>query len=176
MLLNNYELEILNNRCMPGALNVNCFAHLDQDISEVLPFLNTVLCGFGYIKAPPSVTFRAQGKLITVHSRKISINTLKDENEARKIVEWIIREINEAWDKKDEIEPSYSGLGRPSIVEILKNLPKTNCKKCSSPTCMVFATLVASGANNESGCPEINKENEESLSRYLEPFGLADIL
>ena len=40
---------------------------------------------------------------------------------------------------------------------------------------MVFATLVASGANNESGCPEINKENEESLSRYLEPFGLEDI-
>jgi ArsR family metal-binding transcriptional regulator len=69
---------------MPGAINVNCFAHLDQDVSPTLPYLNTSLYGFEYIKEPPSVTFRAQGKLITVHSHKIEVNTLKDENEAKK--------------------------------------------------------------------------------------------
>ncbi|MEN8210702.1 MAG: (Fe-S)-binding protein [Thermodesulfobacteriota bacterium] len=172
MMVNNYKLEILNNQCMPSAINVNCFAHLDQDISPALPYLNATLCGFEYIKEPPSVTFRAQGKLITVHSRKIAVNTLKDEKEARKIVEWIIREINEVWDKKDEIEPSYSGVGKPSIIAILKLLPKTNCRECGSPTCMVFATLVAEGANDSSGCPQLSKENGDKLSAYLEPFGL----
>ncbi len=157
---------------MPGAMNVNCFAHLDQDISSALPYLNAILYGFEYIKEPPSVTFRAQGKLITVHGRKIAVNTLKDENEARKIVEWIIRKINDAWDKRDEIEPNYSGVGRPSIIEILKLLPKTNCRECGSPTCMVFATLVAEGANDSSGCPQLSKENKDLLSIYLEPFGL----
>ena len=157
---------------MPSAINVNCFAHLDQNISPVLPYLNANLGGFEYIKEPPSVTFRAQGKLITVHSRNIAINTLKDENEATKIVEWIIREINEAWDKRDEIEPSYSGVGRPSIIEILKLLPKTNCRECGSPTCMVFSTFVAEGAKDSSGCPQLSKENRDLLSTYLEPFGL----
>ena len=57
------------------------------------------------LKDPPSVTFRTQGKLITVHKQKIAINALKDEKEARKIVEWLMREINEAWQKRDEIEP-----------------------------------------------------------------------
>ena len=41
------------------------------------------------------MTFRSQGKLITVHGRKIAINALKDEIEAEKIVKWLKNEINE---------------------------------------------------------------------------------
>jgi hypothetical protein len=39
MLLKNYRLEIFNNKCMPGAETVNCFAHLEEDVSMVLPHL-----------------------------------------------------------------------------------------------------------------------------------------
>jgi len=86
---------------MPGAVTVLCFAHLDQDVSDALPFLNAELGGFTYIKVPPSVTFRLHGKLLTVHGNKIAVNALKAEAEARKIVEWIKREINDAWEKRD---------------------------------------------------------------------------
>ena len=132
MLLNTYRLEIFNNECRPNAMTVQCFAYLDQDVSASLPYLNAVLGGFEYIKEPPSVTFRAQGKLITVYSREIAINAIKDEKEARNIVEWIMREINAAWEKQDEIEPCYEGMPRPKVIEILKILPKTNCKECKS--------------------------------------------
>ena len=27
-----------------------------------------------------------------------------------------------------------------NVMEVLKELPRTNCKECSEPTCMVFAT------------------------------------
>ena len=30
-------------------------------------------------------------------------------------------------------------------LDIFKLLPKTNCKKCGSPTCMAFAMKVAQG-------------------------------
>ena len=137
-----------------------------------MPYLNAVLGGFEYIKEPPSVTFRAQGKLITVYSRKIAINALKDEKEARKIVGWIIREINAAWEKRDEIEPCYEGMPRPKVIEILKMLPKTNCKECGFPTCMVFATLVAEGAKDSSDCPQLGKENKNRLDEYISEFKL----
>ena len=101
MLVKGYHLEVFNNECMPGAMTVQCFAHLDQDAAPVLPYLNAVLGGFEYIQAPPSVTFRAHGKLITVHARKIAINALKDECEARKIVDWMAREINSAWKRAE---------------------------------------------------------------------------
>ncbi len=172
MLLSTYRLEIFNNECRPSAMSVQCFAHFYQDISLALPYLNTALGGFEYIKDPASVTFRIQGKIITVYGQKITINALKDENEARKIVEWIIREINETWDKREEIEPSYEGIPKPKIIEILKLLPKTNCRKCGFQTCMVFAIIVAEGAKDSSDCFEIGKEMKNRLSDYMKPFRL----
>ena len=170
MLLKTYRMELFNNECMPSAMTIQCFAHLEQDVSAALPYLNAVLFGFEYIKEPPSVTFRAQGKLITVYARKIAINAIKDENEALKIVEWIKREINDAWEKRDDIQPSYEGMSKPKVIEILKLLPKTNCKECDAPTCMVFATLVAEGGKEASDCPALIDENRKKLNAYLEPF------
>jgi ArsR family metal-binding transcriptional regulator len=172
MLLSSYQMEIFNNECMPGAMTVQCFAHLEQDVSCVIPFLNATLGGFEYIKEPPSVTFRAQGKLITVHGKKVAINALKDKDEAQKIVAWITREINDAWENRDKIEPCYEGMPRPKVFEILKLLPKTNCEDCGSPTCMVFATLVAEGAKDSLDCPRLGQRDKLRLSAYLEPFQL----
>ena len=172
MLLKSYRLEIFNSECNPGAMSVHCYAHLDQDVSEALPYLNRVLGGFEYIKEPPSVTFRTQGKLITVHGRKIAINALKDEAEARKIVEWLKREINAAWENRADIIPSFEGTPKPKIIEILKLLPKSNCRKCGEVTCMVFASRVAEGVKGPKDCPPLEEENIGRLSDYMGRFQL----
>jgi ArsR family metal-binding transcriptional regulator len=54
---------------------------IKSDISEVLPYLNTMLGGSTYTQDPPSITFKVHGKLITLHSRQIAINAMKDEEE-----------------------------------------------------------------------------------------------
>ena len=170
MLLKTYQLEIFNNKCMPGAMTVNCFAHLTQDVSAVLPYLNSVLGGFEYVQDPPAVTFKAQGKLITVHGRRIAVNALKDEAEARKIVDWLKREINETWKNRDGIDPSTKGTPRPQIIDILKGLPKTNCRECGAPTCMVFAARVVEGVKGVDDCPPLDAENKRRLQQYLAGF------
>jgi len=167
MLLEGYRLQIFNSACDPDAMGVHCHAHLDQDVGAVLPYLNSVLGGFEYIKEPPSVTFKAHGKLITVHSRLIAVNALKDETEAGKIVAWLQREINHAWENRENITPMYQGLGRPQLIEILKLLPKTNCKKCGLATCMVFAAQAAEGGRGADACPEMAEANRTSLRQYL---------
>jgi len=172
MLLESYQLEIFNSKCMPGSMGVHCFAHLEQDVSEAIPYLNAVLGGFTFIKEPISVTFKAQGKLITVHPQKIAINALKDEAEARKIVEWLRREINDAWEKRDTIAPSYESMPQPKMMEILKLLPKTNCKECGEPTCMVFATRVIEGAKGYEECPQLASDKRELMKDYLGGFNL----
>ena len=170
MLLKSYTKEIFNNECMPSAMSVQCFAHLDEDISEALPYLNAVLGGFNYTKDPPSVTFKSQGKLITVHAKKIAINALKDEDEATKIIEWMKREINSAWENREKIEPLYEAVPQPKVIEILKLLPKTNCKECEQPTCMVFAAQVAEGAKGPEDCPPLDDASKGRLSSYLSQF------
>jgi ArsR family metal-binding transcriptional regulator len=174
MLLKDYRLEIFNNHCMPGAMSVNCFAHLDQDVSDALPYLNSVLGGFEYIKDPPSVTFKAQGKLITVQGRRIAVNALRDETEARKIVAWLKREINDAWENRHRIVPSYDGAPRPQLIEILKRLPQTNCRECGEPTCMVFAARVAEGAKGVETCPALDGDRRRMLEAYMGRFSFLD--
>ena len=170
MLLKSYSKEIFRPECNPGFESVHCIAHLDQDISEVLPYLNAVLGGFDYLKDPPAVIFRSQGKLITVHGDKIAINALKDEAEADKILDWLKREINEAWDNRDDIEPSYEGAPKPKVIEILKLLPKTNCKECGEPTCMVFAARMAEGVKGPEDCPLLSPVDKHRLDGYMSQF------
>ena len=149
---------------------MNCFAHLDQDVSAVLPYLNSVLGGFEYVQDPPAVTFKAHGKLITVHGCRIAVNALKDEAEACKIVDWLKREINETWENRDSIPPSTKGASRPMIIEILKMLPKTNCRECGEPTCMVFASRLAEGVKGTDDCLPMEAENRQRLKQYLSRF------
>jgi ArsR family metal-binding transcriptional regulator len=174
MLLESYRLEIFNSACNPGAMGVHCFAHLEQDVGDALPYLNTVLVGFEYLQDPPSVTFKAHGKLITVHGRKIAVNALKDEAEARKIVEWLKREINDAWENRTEIVPSFKGAPRPQLIEILKRLPRTNCRKCGEPTCMVFAAWVAEGAKSAEACTALDEVHRQAVEAYMSRFNFLD--
>lgn len=172
MLLKGYRKEIFRPECNPSFQSLHCVAHLDEDIREVLPYLNAVLGGDEYYQAPPAVTFRPQGKLITVHPDKIAINALKDEAEADKILEWLKREINEAWEKRGEIEPSFESAPKPKLLNILRLLPKTNCKACGEPTCMVFAVSVTQGIKGVEDCPSLSTENRRRLGEYLSPFKL----
>ena len=170
MLLKSYTKEIFRPECNPSFESLHCIAHLDQDISEALPYLNAELGGFEYLKNPPAVTFKIHGKLITVHPQEIAVNALKDEEEAEKIIEWFKREINEIWDKRNEIEPSCEGAPKPKVFEILKLLPKTNCRECGEPTCMVFATRTAEGIKGPEDCLPLKEENRIKLEKYMSGF------
>jgi len=170
MLLKSYTLEIFKSKCDANAKGVHCFAHLSDDIGAVLPYLNTVLGGFVYTEDPPTLTLKNYGKLITVHPRKIAVNALMDSEEADKIVAWLQREINETWANRQVIEPSTRSAEQPQFLEVLKLLPKTNCRQCGDPTCMVFATKVIEGGRDQNDCPPIDSEKKLLLQQYLSRF------
>ena len=172
MFLKEYRKEIFRPECNPNFQSVHCIAALEIDISEVLPYLNTVLGGSTYTQDPPSVTFKVHGKLITVHSQEIAINALKDEEEADKILKWLMQEINDTWEKRDQIKPSFQGISKPQILEILKLLPRNNCRQCGQTTCMVFSLLLADGVKRPEDCPGLSGPYKTNLQKYLEQFCL----
>lgn len=170
MLLSGYSLEIFRSKCQSEAKGVHCYAHLNDDVSKVLPYLNTVLGAFVYTNDPPSLMLKNYGKLITIHARKIAVNALKDPEEAEKIVAWIQREINETWEKRLDIEPCSESEKRPVLLEVLKLLPRTNCQECGEKTCMVFASRAVEGSVGQGDCPRITSEDKEKLKDYLSKF------
>ena len=168
MLIQKWEREILKSKCNPMQEGVHCIIHVDADLSDVIPYLNAELGGDFCSDNPPYVTFKIHGKLLTVHPHKIAINAIKDEQEANKIANWIVRQINEIWENKDNIEPTYDVPKKPQPLEVLKILPKTNCRKCNCPTCMVFATMVCQGVKGVDDCPELSLDKKKELEKYLE--------
>jgi ArsR family metal-binding transcriptional regulator len=171
MLLMGYTKRIFRAECNPSFESLHCIADLDQDITEVLPYLNASLGGFTYVQDPPSVTFRVHGKLITVYGKQIAVNALKDEEEADKILNWLKGEINEVWEKRGQIRPSQESAPRPQIIEILKLLPRPKgCRACGQPSCIVLAQQIAEGAKGPEACLPMTEENRQRLREYLAHF------
>ncbi len=170
MLLSGYTKKIFRPECNPSFQSVHCIARLNEEVGKVLPYLNAVLGGTQYFNDPPEVMFHHHGKIIKVGAREIAVNALKDEQEADLILKWLKSEINQTWENHGAITPCYTGKIKPKLIEILRLLPKTNCKKCGQPTCMVFAAQVMEGGRGAEHCPELNNENRTELSGYLEGF------
>ena len=170
MLLKTYTRDIFRPACNPRFRSVHCIARLDQDVGAALPYLNAELGGFTYTREPPSVTFKIQGRLISVHADRIAINALEDAAEADRILRWLQREINAAWERRGTITPCYTGQPRPGVLDILKKLPRTNCRECGQPTCMVMAVRLAEGAAAAADCPALAPETARQLDAYLQRF------
>lgn len=170
MLLTGYTREIFRPECNPSFESVHCVARLNEDISPVLPYLNAVLGGTQYFDDPPEVMFHHHGRLIKVGGSEIAINALEDADEADRILAWLQKEINRTWDNRGAITPSHKARPKPQLLEVLRLLPRTNCKKCNRPTCMVFAAQVVEGGRNASHCPELSDTNRARLVTYLADF------
>jgi len=169
MLVKNYHLEFCRPP-NPEAIHLRGLARLDENIEELLPYLNTVLRGHLYMREPPSLTIKYRAKLITFHPHEIAINILKDEAEAEEIVGWLVGVINDTWDKRETIKAIYEVPPQPRILEILKLLPRTNCRACGEPTCLVFASRLSNGEAAPVSCSGLDPEALDLLQSYLRQF------
>jgi len=170
MILTGYTKRISRPECLPSSEKVYCIASLNEDVSAALPYLNAVLHGNDYFRDPPVLLFHLQGRIIKIGAREIVINRLVDEEEADLVLEWWKDKINEVWENREGIVPCYEGKVKPRIIDVLRLLPKTNCRKCGQPTCMVFASLVVAGKGGAAHCPELSAAHREKLSLYLGGF------
>jgi len=56
-----------------------------------------------------------------------------------------------------------------TALDIYKLLPKTNCKKCGSPTCLAFAMRLLTKKASPEECPYISEEAKRVLAQAAEP-------
>ncbi|HJO93509.1 MAG TPA: acetyl-CoA decarbonylase/synthase complex subunit gamma [Victivallales bacterium] len=56
-----------------------------------------------------------------------------------------------------------------TAMDIYKSLPRTNCKECGFPTCMMFAMQVAAKQKAITDCPHISDDAKSDLSEASTP-------
>ena len=162
MLLQNYTLRIVLSDCNPSSQKVNALADLSEDISEVLPYLNTLMKGLQYHPDDKFLTVRRKGHAITFWSRQIAVTKIEDEKEGREVIEELKEIVNETYANREHIKPTYTSRHMPQPLDIFKLLPRKNCKECGEPTCMAFALKLVNDEVNLNQCPLLLKKEFET--------------
>jgi len=175
MLLNEYRLRIVLPECNFSAEKVNAIVTLSEDISELLPYLHSVLKGLHYIDKNKILTVKRGNQLITFRPKEIAITKLEDENEARQVMEELKQVVNDTYQNRDKIEPDYSMTKELKSSDILKLLPGTSCKECGERTCFAFSFKLTRHEVEISKCTPLflkeYGEKRKNLFRLLDASG-----
>ncbi|MBI5967033.1 MAG: hypothetical protein HY882_04140 [Deltaproteobacteria bacterium] len=85
MLLKNYTYRAFPPDCSRSSSKLNAIAELDEDISEIFPYLNGVMKDCVYTPEAKTLSFKKDGHLITLQPRQIALTKLNDQDEAEKV-------------------------------------------------------------------------------------------
>jgi ArsR family metal-binding transcriptional regulator len=132
--------------------------HLEDDIEEVLPYLNASLDNCNYDHDTRILLWDDKGRRYAFRQHEIDIAPVVDREEALVIADNIVDLVNDIWNRRHTIEPSFEGKRPPpNTLDIYKLLPRTNCKECGFPTCMAYASDLREGKVELAQCTELSQ-------------------
>lgn len=166
-LIRDWHLKLITPPCIPGAETWSARACLANDITGVLPFLNGSLENADYYREAEVLVWRRGKKKCAFRPREISAAPVESREEAVRLIDELVRLVNDTWEKRTAIEASYERKEPPGLMEIYALLPRTNCGECGYPTCMAFAVQVKEGREDPSKCPRLSDTGSEQLHRLL---------
>jgi len=167
-LIRSYNLELIEPPCLPGADKWSAKAHLQDNISEVLPYLNAELKGANYIHNSNVLIWEAKGRKYAFRPHEIAAAPVEDREEGHKLINDLVDVVNKIWKQRHEIRPNFEQRKLPTVMDIYKHLPKTNCKECGYLTCMAYAADLRKGKTKPLQCPNLPEENKNNLSHLFD--------
>lgn len=160
-LIQRYTIDLSTPGCSPGSDWYHATILLEEDIAEVLPYLNAVLQGrLDYNKRAGVLLWESDERMrYAFRPHEIAMAPIHSREEAHEVADEIVNLVNETWSRKAEITPKFEEKkALPNVLDILKLLPRTNCKQCGFPTCMAFAASLRSDAALLPRCPYLSEE------------------
>ena len=169
MLIEKYDLNIEVADHSDQVFEYEAIAHLDVDISDALPYLNAELKSGTYFTDGPAFSWRKDSHKVGFWSGKIAADHLESRDQAKQIIDELVKLVNDIWERRFEIQPDTTTHEKRQPLELFKLMPKTNCKVCGENTCYNFAIKLASGLVELEQCPPLfNEELYFSQRQTLE--------
>ena len=158
MLIQNYSDVIISRTGTRNDVvcNLRWGAHfkIDNDIRKVFPYINGSIEGARYHYRPLHVGFEREYVQCTLYPREAIAAPFTGEDHALEFIEGLIVFLNDMYANRHKHKKSHRVHRKPvSIVEILKALPRTNCKECGYATCMAFAAALNQEEAEPNDCP-----------------------
>jgi len=169
MLLREFKYQLFAPECNPNAETLNALAAFSDDVSAVFPYLNAVLKGCVFRPEAGVLSFRHEGKFITLFPRRAAVTRVADDADAQQMLAWLRDLINRTYDARDTMTPSYKSCDVLKPLDVYKLLPGANCRECGEATCLAFALRVVSQGAEIAACrPLFSGQYEEKRARIVE--------
>ena len=157
-LIHGYRLDVATPDCFPETTLWRADMYLEGDIGEVLPYLNASLENCNYDHDTRVLLWDAEGRRYAFRPYEIAIAPVEDREQARVVADTVVDMINDIWNRRRAIEPSFEGKRRPpNLLDIYKLLPGTNCKECGFLTCMAYASELREGRVELAQCTQLSQ-------------------
>jgi len=128
-LIDDYECRLTEPGCAPGVGVYGLLVTFSGDISAVFPYLNAVLEDTLYDHENRVLIGREKGQRYAFRPGDIRVAGIADIADAPRISREVVDRVNQVWQERDRITPSYRERKVPAVFEIYRFLAKTNCKK-----------------------------------------------
>ena len=173
MLIESYDLEIEVSGHSAEEFEFEAIARLPADIRRSLPYLNAVLKNGTYLPDAPAFSWRQDDHNIGFWPDRIAADNLESREQAKEVIEGLVKLVNDTWAKREEIEPDTTRRENLQPLELFRLLPRTNCKECGEASCFNFALKLAAGQRELRECGPLHedeqyRESREQLESLLE--------
>jgi len=167
-IIGEFALDLVAPGCTPGAGWWGVRISFREDISQAMPYLNAALKPAEYYPGGNVLLWDNGGKRYAFRPHEIAIGPVEDREEAQRLGAEIVGMVRDIWNRRGEIEPDFRGrIIPPTVFQILKILPGTNCKECGCLTCMAYAAALIQGQAELSKCVLLAQESCVKLAGLL---------
>ena len=156
-LINDYRFEFIEDHHSPSSGRYGIRVVLSADISASFTYLNTVLDDTPYDHENNILIGTNKRRRYAFYPHEIHVGMVADTSEAPSIANEVVELVNRVWKEREQITPSLRERKLPSVYDIYKLLPGTNCKECGYPTCLACAADIRNGVISLEGCPILSK-------------------
>jgi ArsR family metal-binding transcriptional regulator len=110
--------------CVADETKIRLVARISEDLSHALPYLNAEMRQGSYNPDGPIFTFMEGYRMVALYRQRISVAKADDIVDGWRALEMIRCGADEAWEKREEIEPCCEMRQKPPPLETFKRLPR----------------------------------------------------
>ena len=166
-LITDYRFELIEDHHSPGSGRYGVRVILPADISASFPYLNTVLDDALYDHGNSILIGVNNRRRYAFRPHEIQAGMVTDPSKASSIVDEAVGLVNRVWEEHEGITPSFRERKLPTVYEIYKLLPGTNCRECGYSTCLACAADIRNGVITLERCTLLLKaeytQNREQI-------------
>ena len=151
--------------CHPGLAMYRAHFTFDIDISLLFPYINAVNKKAEYYQNPHYIKFMLDDFFCALYPNRGVTAKFESREQALTSIDKLIDFLNSLYEGRNSIEPKLKKHQTVSILDIIKLLPRINCKECGYTTCMAFAAALSKREAGLPQCSRIKDAGDESYSK-----------